>query len=256
MNIIQAKQNDPREYGRLLAKASHSTDNFQSTVRGLNDLVRAELMMEGWNEYQEETGHDDRLVTLVDPPGKPTTPSHITPERSASLAQLVQADSTLHSATAVNPLNIQDNPFREDDHRDRTIACSDGGTVVLTRVGHEQWVIASNEHPERPVRSILDWFGGLGCGEETRLGFADGTPTVFMGQPTLQDGADPLDPSDLRDRLLVDSSGASIKLMADAHGQWFAKDDFSGQHSPSRGLAEWRGRGWVIVFETTTEAGK
>lgn len=63
-NVIDAKQNDPREYGYLLAKAGHPTENFRKTVRQETDLTRKELLAEGWNEFQEEAGHEDRCISL------------------------------------------------------------------------------------------------------------------------------------------------------------------------------------------------
>ena len=62
MSVMEAKANDPREYGYLLALAMHPTAKFRERVANEPDLLRAALMAEGWNEYQEETGHVERMV--------------------------------------------------------------------------------------------------------------------------------------------------------------------------------------------------
>jgi len=63
MTVMGARREDPREYGYMLAVADLRRDTFQQRVHDEPDLLRAELMAEGWNEAKEEMGRDDLLVT-------------------------------------------------------------------------------------------------------------------------------------------------------------------------------------------------
>lgn len=63
MSVIEAREKDPREYGYLLAVADRKVSEFQQLCRDEPDLIRAELMAEGWNEFQEENEREDILVS-------------------------------------------------------------------------------------------------------------------------------------------------------------------------------------------------
>ncbi len=63
MSVPEARRSDPREYGYALALADHKVSHFQQMCQDEPDLIRAELMAEGWNEFQEENEIEDRMVT-------------------------------------------------------------------------------------------------------------------------------------------------------------------------------------------------
>lgn len=70
LTVTEARQSDPFEYGYMRAGARGSRDYFLKTLNAERDLARAELMIEGWNTFHEETENEALCIRDWCPPKK------------------------------------------------------------------------------------------------------------------------------------------------------------------------------------------